>query len=148
MEQGTAAAKKSQSRENRDLDRGRAPPTPPSGVPVAMRHPAAAAGLGGWNHGSPRWMGRGAEEEAIRERYQGLQGPATSPLRAQRRELTFPTGQGRAVEASESALGTMKRKVDDTLLILLFPLLLLSLRATMDARQRQKRHNPRPRQLS
>lgn len=51
--------KKSQSRENRDLDRGRAPPTPPSGVPVAMRHPAAAAGLGGWNHGSPRWMGRG-----------------------------------------------------------------------------------------
>lgn len=35
MEQGTAAAKKSQSRENRDLDRGRAPPTPPSGVPVA-----------------------------------------------------------------------------------------------------------------
>lgn len=77
-----------------------------------------------------RW-GRGPEEEAIRERYQGLQGgcnhaPASPTAGAHAR-----SPQGSPMEASESALGTMKRKVDDTSHP---PLVLLSL-ASNNGRQ-------------
>lgn len=91
------------------------PPTPPQvcRLPCASSGSSSRAGRLESRQPRPRWMGRGPEEEAIRERYQGLQGLQPRPCEPNGGSSRSP--QGSPMEASESALGTMKRKVDDTL---------------------------------